>query len=182
MNVSSRDLLERDLPDLLAAAARRHAVPPESIIVEVTESALMEDPQRAQQTLLELKQHGFRIAIDDYGTGYSSLAYLQRLHCDELKLDRSFVMHVAERERDAAIVRSTVDLGHSLGLSVVAEGVEGEAVIDTLRSLGCDIAQGYGISRPMAAGALADWLATCPWSTTVIRTGAYRAVERLRAV
>jgi diguanylate cyclase (GGDEF)-like protein len=182
LNVSSRDLVERDLPEMLVTVARRHAVPPESIIVEVTESALMEDPQRAQQILLELKQHRFRIAIDDYGTGYSSLAYLQRLHCDELKVDRTFTMHVAERETDAAIVRSTVDLGHSLGLSVVAEGVESDAVMQTLRGLGCDIAQGYGISPPIPAGALADWLATCPWSPTMIRTGAYRVANRLKAV
>jgi diguanylate cyclase (GGDEF)-like protein len=182
LNVSSRDLLDRDLAETLVTSARRHGVPPESIVVEVTESALMEDPQRAQQTLLELKQHRFRIAIDDYGTGYSSLAYLQRLHCDELKIDRSFVMHVAERDKDAAIVRSTVDLGHSLGLSVVAEGVESDAVIQTLRGLGCDVAQGFGIARPIAAGELADWLATCPWSTTMIRTGAYQVANRLRAV
>jgi diguanylate cyclase (GGDEF)-like protein len=182
LNVSSRDLLERDLPELLVAAARRHGVPPESVVVEVTESALMEDPQRAQQTLLELKQHGFRIAIDDYGTGYSSLAYLQRLHCDELKLDRSFVMHVAERERDAAIVRSTVGLGHSLGLSVVAEGVESDEAMRKLHDLGCDVVQGYGVSRPIPAAAVADWLATCPWSNTTIRTGIHRSVERLRAV
>lgn len=182
VNVSSRDLIERDVAEALVAAARRHAVPPEAVIIEVTESALMVDPQQAQQTLLELKGRGFRIAIDDYGTGYSSLAYLQRLHCDELKVDRSFVMHVAERERDAAIVRSTIELGHSLGLSVVAEGVEGEAVIDSLRRLGCDIVQGFGIAQPMAAGALADWLAACPWSTTMIRAGAYSVTGRLRAV
>jgi EAL domain-containing protein (putative c-di-GMP-specific phosphodiesterase class I) len=182
LNVSSRDLMERDLPDLLASTARRHAVPTQSIVVEVTESALMEDPQRAQQTLLELKQHGFRISIDDYGTGYSSLAYIQRLHCDELKVDRSFIMHVTERERDAAIVRSTVGLGHSLGLSVVAEGVESDEAMRKLHDLGCDVVQGYGVSRPIPAAAVADWLATCPWSNTTIRTGIHRSVERLRAV
>ena len=92
-------------------------------------------------------------------------------------------MPVAERERDAAIVRSTVDLGHSLGMSVVAEGVENPEVLGTLRTLECDIVQGYGISRPLEARAIGEWLAGCPWSTTVIRAGALlRAPERLRAV
>ena len=182
LNVSSRDLLERDLPDRLVAAALRHGVPPACVVIEVTESALMEDPQRAQQTLLELKQQRFRIAIDDYGTGYSSLAYLQRLHCDELKLDRSFVMDVAVRDKDAAIVRSTVDLGHSLGLTVVAEGVESQAVIHKLRELGCDIAQGFEISRPIPASAFADWLAACPWNTPNARTVTQRASAHMKAV
>lgn len=170
LNVSSRDLLERDLPDRLVMTACMYGVPPACVVIEVTESALMEDPGRAQQTLLELKQQNFRIAIDDYGTGYSSLAYLQRLDCDELKLDRSFVMGVAMRARDAAIVRSTVDLGHSLGLTVVAEGVESQAVIQKLRELGCDVAQGFEISRPMSASAFCQWLSTCPWDTTDAHT------------
>jgi diguanylate cyclase (GGDEF)-like protein len=183
LNVSSRDLMDREFPELLTAAARRHSVPPNAIIIEVTESALMEDPQRAQQTILELKKHGFRLAIDDYGTGYSSLAYIQHLHCDELKVDRSFVLHVAERERDAAIVRSTVELGHSLGLSVVAEGVESFEVMSKLRTLDCDIVQGYGIARPMGPRELGEWLAACSWSTTMIRgTAPLRANDRLRAV
>jgi diguanylate cyclase (GGDEF)-like protein len=183
LNVSSHDLMDRDFPELLTDAARRHAVPPNCIVVEVTESALMQDPKRAEQSILELKKQGFRLSIDDYGTGYSSLAYLQNLHCDELKIDRSFVMHVAERERDAAIVRSTVDLGHSLGMSVVAEGVESGDVLNTLRTLQCDTVQGYGISRPMEARVLGEWLASCPYSTTMIRAGALmRAPERLRAV
>jgi EAL domain-containing protein (putative c-di-GMP-specific phosphodiesterase class I) len=175
--------MDREFPELLTAAARRHSVPPNAIIIEVTESALMEDPQRAQQTILELKKHGFRLAIDDYGTGYSSLAYIQHLHCDELKVDRSFVLHVAERERDAAIVRSTVELGHSLGLSVVAEGVESFEVMSKLRTLDCDIVQGYGIARPMGPRELGEWLAACSWSTTMIRgTAPLRANDRLRAV
>jgi EAL domain-containing protein (putative c-di-GMP-specific phosphodiesterase class I) len=182
LNVSSRDLLERDLPDRLGAAARQHGVPPACVVIEVTESALMEDPQRAQQTLLELKQQRFRIAIDDYGTGYSSLAYLQRLHCDELKLDRSFVMDVAIRAKDAAIVRSTVDLGHSLGLTVVAEGVESEAVIQKLRELGCDIAQGFEISRPIPASAFSEWLSACPWNTPNPHTVTHLPNAHMKAV
>jgi len=182
MNVSSRDLMERELPDRLVAAALRHGVPPACVVIEVTESALMEDPKRAQQTLLDLKQQRFRIAIDDYGTGYSSLAYLQRLHCDELKLDRSFVMDVAMRTRDAAIVRSTVDLGHSLGLTVVAEGVESQAVIQKLRELGCDVAQGFEISRPVPAPAFFQWLAACPWHTPAAQTVTHLSNARAKAV
>ena len=127
VNVSSRDLLDRDLPQFFAAATRRHHVPSELITVEVTESALVEDPQRVQETIRGLKEAGFRLSIDDYGTGYSSLAYIQRLQCDELKVDRAFVTHVSGDTRDAAIVQSTIELGHSLGLSVVAEGVEDRA-------------------------------------------------------
>ena len=122
------------MPQFVDEAIRRHGVPAELLTVEVTESALVEDPQRAQQTIARLKQRGVRMSIDDYGTGYSSLAYIQRLQFDELKVDRAFVTHMATQEKDAAIVRSTVELGHNLGLVVVAEGVEDAEVIGLLRS------------------------------------------------
>lgn len=182
LNVSSRDLLQRDLPQLFAAATRRHEVPSELITVEVTESALVEDPQRAQETIRGLKEQGFRISIDDYGTGYSSLAYIQRLHCDELKVDRAFVTHAAGDGKDAAIVHSTIELGHSLGLTVVAEGVEDREVMEVLRKLGCDLAQGYVISRPLPAESLATWIATCEWTTKPARPPLAKVTDRLRAV
>jgi diguanylate cyclase (GGDEF)-like protein len=182
LNVSSRDLLQRDLPQLFAAATRRHEVPSELITVEVTESALVEDPQRAQDTIRGLKEQGFRISIDDYGTGYSSLAYIQRLHCDELKVDRAFVTHAAGDGKDAAIVHSTIELGHSLGLTVVAEGVEDQEVMEVLRKLGCDLAQGYAISRPLPAETLATWIATCEWTTKPARASLIKVADRLRAV
>ncbi len=182
LNVSSRDLLDRDLPQLFAAATRRHAVPPELVTVEVTESALVEDPQRVQETIRGLKEQGFRLSIDDYGTGYSSLAYIQRLHCDELKIDREFVTHASEGGKDAAIVHSTIELGHSLGLTVVAEGVEDTQVIEVLRKLGCDLAQGYAISRPLPADKLAAWIDTCQWPTKSTRGTVVKVADRLRAV
>jgi EAL domain-containing protein (putative c-di-GMP-specific phosphodiesterase class I) len=106
---------------------------------------------------------GVGISIDDFGTGYSSLAYLKRLPVDELKIDKSFMAHMASDENDAAIVRSTVGLAHELGLTVVAEGVENQETWDLLSALGCDVAQGFFFSRPVPAAALGAWLATCGW-------------------
>jgi EAL domain-containing protein (putative c-di-GMP-specific phosphodiesterase class I) len=163
VNVSTRDLLDRELPQFVDEAIRRHRVPAQLLTVEVTESALVEDPQRAQQTIARLKQHGVRLSIDDYGTGYSSLANIQHLQFDELKVDRRFVTHMVSQEKDAAIVRSTVELGHNLGLVVVAEGVEDAEVIDLLREFGCDLVQGYGVSRPLPWEQLEAWMASCKW-------------------
>jgi EAL domain-containing protein (putative c-di-GMP-specific phosphodiesterase class I) len=118
----------------------------------------MADAARAMDVLTRLRNMGVGISIDDFGTGYSSLAYLKRLPVDELKIDRSFVSHMALDDNDAAIVRSTIGLAHDLGLTVVAEGVEDQAAWDLLSSLGCDIAQGYYVSRPMPAEDLAQWL------------------------
>lgn len=160
MNVSSQDLLDDELPTSFESATRRYGVPPDLITIEVTESAFLHDPQRASATINALKRHGFKLSVDDYGTGYSSLAYVQQLQCDELKIDRSFVTHVSEKGKDMAIVRSTIDLAHSLGLIVVAEGVETEATLDVLRGLGCDLIQGYVLARPMDAQSLCDWLST----------------------
>ena len=179
INVSSRDLLDRELPQFLAAALRKHAVAAELITIEVTESALMEDPNRAQETVRALKEQGLRLAIDDYGAGYSSLAYIQRLQCDELKVDRAFVTHAAEQAKDAAIVRSTIELSHSLGLTVVAEGVETAEGIRILRDLGCDLAQGYWISKPLPPEGLPGWIANSGWATG--RQGPKRA-DHLRVV
>jgi EAL domain-containing protein (putative c-di-GMP-specific phosphodiesterase class I) len=110
-----------------------------------------------------LRELGVRVAIDDFGVGQSALAYLKQLPADELKIDRSFVRDLARSDRDAAIVRATIDLGHSLGLTVVAEGVEDEATWDQLVLLGCDVAQGYYMSKPLTAEALDTWLATSPF-------------------
>ncbi|MCD9046412.1 putative bifunctional diguanylate cyclase/phosphodiesterase [Luteimonas sp. MHLX1A] len=126
-------------------------VPPAALALEVTESALMRDVVRAQGVLAELHDEGIRISIDDFGTGYSSMAYLQRLPTDELKIDRSFVIDIATSDRARHLVGTMVDLGHNLGLEVVAEGVEDEATLALLRDLGCDRAQGYVIGRPRPA-------------------------------
>ena len=118
----------------------------------------MVDPARALETVTRLRGLGVVIAIDDFGTGYSSLAYLKRLPVDELKIDKSFVQELASDDDDLAIVRSTIHLAHELGLSVTAEGIENAASLSLLRDLGCDVAQGYYISRPMSAVDLANWL------------------------
>ena len=137
-------------------------MPAEAFCLEITESAIMDDPQRALATLNRLSELGFRLSIDDFGTGYSSLAYLKRLPVDELKIDKSFVMSMVEDPDDAKIVRSTIDLAHNLGLSVVAEGVENEQVWALLRELDCDEAQGYHMGKPMPANEFRAW--TLAWS------------------
>ncbi|WP_343638126.1 EAL domain-containing protein [Roseateles sp.] len=156
VNLSTRDLMDQDLPikvaDLVAG------VPPPSLCLEITESAIMDDPQRALQTLEQLHALGFKLSIDDFGTGYSSLAYLKQLSVDELKIDRSFVMNMERDIDDAKIVRSTIELAHNLGLSVVAEGLETAKQWTLLQTLGCDQGQGYILSRPMPAEQFAQWL------------------------
>jgi EAL domain-containing protein (putative c-di-GMP-specific phosphodiesterase class I) len=159
VNLSTRDLLDPELPDKLEAILRRHRALAEGFCLEITESAIMDDPQRAEATLNRLAERGYKLSIDDFGTGYSSLAYLKRLPVHELKIDKSFVMAMESDEGDAKIVRSTIDLAHNLGLSVVAEGVENEAVLTLLHALDCDEGQGYHMSKPMPAADFCDWVA-----------------------
>ena len=145
---------------MLEKAIRNHGLSPDLICLEITESALMEDPAHSQLTVLNLNQMGLEISIDDYGTGYSSLAYVKDLPVNELKIDRAFIMNMDQHDNDLAIVRSTIDLGHSLGLRVVAEGVETEIQYNLLRSMGCDLAQGYFIAKPMSADEFEAWLSS----------------------
>ena len=158
VNLSARDLLDQELPAKVAEIMLRHRVTPASFCLEITESTIMEDPVRALHTLERLNTMGFELAIDDFGTGYSSLAYLKRLPVDELKIDKSFVMNMAHDANDAQIVRSTIDLGHNMGLRVVAEGIESEVVWNLLKAMGCDQGQGYFMSRPMPAEQLVGWI------------------------
>ncbi|HEV2608664.1 MAG TPA: bifunctional diguanylate cyclase/phosphodiesterase, partial [Noviherbaspirillum sp.] len=169
VNISTRDLLDQDLPAKFGDILERHGVPSSRFCLEITESAIMDDPVRAQQTLERLHAMGVDLSIDDFGTGYSSLAYLKRLPVDELKIDKSFVMNMEQDADDAKIVRSTIDLGHNMGLKVVAEGLENEAVWELLARMGCDIGQGYFISRPMPAEVLPEWLVN--WTPPVFVTG-----------
>ena len=157
VNLSTRDLLDQDLPQKFDALLVKHRVPAEAFCLEITESAIMDDPQRALATLNRLSGLGFKLSIDDFGTGYSSLAYLKRLPVDELKIDKSFVLNMESDLDDAKIVRSTIDLAHNLGLTVVAEGVENAKVWDLLRELECDQAQGYHMGRPMPANEFQAW-------------------------
>ena len=160
VNVSARSLLDHRLPSDLVELLNRHSVNPAMIRLEITESAVMEDPVGALAVLDRLHEAGVALALDDFGTGYSSLSYLKRLPVDEIKIDRSFVVNMDTDEDDAVIVRSTIDLARNLGLAVVAEGVETEAHWKLLADLGCDLAQGYYLSPAIAAGEFVQWLRT----------------------
>jgi diguanylate cyclase (GGDEF)-like protein len=163
INISARDLMNADLPKLFAGLMDKYGASHDWLCLEITESAIMEDPKRALGILEELHQMGLSLSVDDFGTGYSSLAYLKKLPVSELKIDQSFVFHMAEDKDDATIVRSTIDLGHNMGLVVVAEGIENQATWDMLNAMGCDLAQGYFIGKPMATDALLKWVAQAPW-------------------
>jgi diguanylate cyclase (GGDEF)-like protein len=158
VNLSVRDLLDRDLPREIDRMLSSHGVTPDALKLEITESMIMSDPEGALATITRLREAGLRISVDDFGTGYSSLAYLKRLPLNELKIDRSFVSPMLDDESDLIIVRSTINLGHDLGLRVVAEGVEDERTLKQLELLGCDLAQGYHMSRPLPAEAFAEWI------------------------
>jgi EAL domain-containing protein (putative c-di-GMP-specific phosphodiesterase class I) len=158
VNVSTRCLLDPSFPDQVTERLAAWEVPAGSLMLEVTESAVMADPARALDVLGRLHAMGVKLAVDDFGTGYSSMAYLKALPVDELKVDRSFVGQMASNTSDAVIVRSTIDLGHNLGLRVVAEGVETQEAWQDLAALGCDTAQGYYLGRPMPATDLERWL------------------------
>ncbi|TFV67297.1 UNVERIFIED_ORG: EAL domain-containing protein [Bacillus sp. AZ43] len=159
VNLSTRCLLDAGLPDLVARLLAAHGVPASLLRLEVTESAVMGDAARSMDVLQRLHDLGVRLSIDDFGTGYSSMAYLRRLPVDELKIDRSFVLGLTTTANDAVLVRTAIDLGHNLGLTVVAEGVEDAGQVAALRELGCDIAQGYHFARPMGAAQVGDLLA-----------------------
>jgi EAL domain-containing protein (putative c-di-GMP-specific phosphodiesterase class I) len=176
VNVSARDLrLEDELVSYTWAALMAAELPPGMLCLEITESGLMDDPKSAQSTLRKLRDLGIETSIDDYGTGYSSLAYIKQLAVNELKIDRAFVSGMEADKRNAAIVRSTIELGHNLGLTVVAEGVETEHELAQLRRFGCDVAQGYHLGRPMSADALEAWLAAASGRAIGSRAGALRS-------
>ncbi|HEV7666127.1 MAG TPA: EAL domain-containing protein [Chloroflexota bacterium] len=157
VNLSMRNLHESDLVETITAALAASQLPSSALELEITESSLMVYPDLALGVLTQLSDMGIRIAVDDFGTGYSSLAYLKDLPVHELKIDRSFVGDMRQTTRNHAIVRSTIDLAHHLGLRVVAEGVEDQQTWDLLRSVGCDVAQGYYLSRPLAAERVLAW-------------------------
>ena len=159
VNLAAANVLDVGLPDTVADLLRAHGVPGSGLECEISEHTMMADPVRATDVLSRLRDLGVRLSLDDFGTGHSSLAYLKRLPLDEVKIDRSFVAGMAEDENDAVIVRSTIDLARNLGLDVVAEGVETEAIMQDLAALSCDVAQGFFVSRPLPADRLEDWLA-----------------------
>ncbi|SFW46913.1 putative bifunctional diguanylate cyclase/phosphodiesterase [Amycolatopsis australiensis] len=158
VNLSVRNLGDEHFPEKVARELERFGVPPELLTFELTESGVMSDPQKALPILRELHSLGIVLAVDDFGTGYSSLAYLRQLPVDQVKIDKSFVLGMGTDLGDLAVVRSIVELGHSLGLTVVAEGVEEDVARDQLEAMGCDVAQGYLISRPLPEDRLEAWL------------------------
>ncbi len=162
VNLSTRNLLDEDLPGQVADLLAAHAVPAELLKLEVTESALMSEPDKAARLLNALAAFGVQISIDDFGAGYTSLGQLKNLPVAELKIDKSFILNMSNDPTCAVIVHSIVDLGHSLGLTIVAEGVETAAILTDLRAVGCDVAQGYYLSRPVPAVEFDYWLCYRP--------------------
>jgi EAL domain-containing protein (putative c-di-GMP-specific phosphodiesterase class I) len=158
VNLSPRTLAEPNLTGQVSALLAAHGVPARSLELEITENTLAHDPDRALATLTALHAAGISLSIDDFGTGYSSMSYLKRLPVAELKVDRSFVFGMLTDVEDEVLVRSVVDLGHNLGLTVVAEGVEDQATLDALAEVGCDIAQGFHLGRPMTVATFDTWL------------------------
>ncbi len=159
VNLSTRSLTDTELPAQVGEALRRAGLPPAALTLEITETAVMADLGRSVATLQELRALGVRLSVDDFGTGQSSLAYLKQLPIHEMKIDKAFVLGLADDQGDAAIVRAALSLGHALGLRVVAEGVEDGVTLALLADWGCDLVQGYHVSRPLPPAALEAWLA-----------------------
>ncbi|MDB5983097.1 MAG: diguanylate cyclase, partial [Pseudomonas sp.] len=168
LNISAEDLLSHDLADRVSVLLKHYRVPAEQLIFEITESAVMREPEHALQVLHRLRECGISLSVDDFGTGYSSLAHLKRLPVQELKIDQSFVRDLDETSEDAVIVRSTIEMSHNLGLKVVAEGVEYEHSLRLLERWHCDPAQGYLISRPLTAVAFEAWMSASTYSPSLM--------------
>lgn len=157
VNISARDLIDSDFPNKVSEILKSKGSNTSLISLEVTESSIMDDPHRAKQTLLHLSEMGIKLAIDDFGTGYSSLSYLKELPVSELKIDKSFVMHIEDNLNDRIIVSSTIELAHNMGLHVVAEGIENIKVWKFLQEMNCDYGQGYYMSRPIPVSDFEAW-------------------------
>jgi EAL domain-containing protein (putative c-di-GMP-specific phosphodiesterase class I) len=162
VNLSARQLDSADIAADVAAVIADTGVRPDLVDLEITESVVMHDPMATERRLSELKGLGVRVAIDDFGTGYSSLAYLRRFPVDVLKVDRAFVDGLGRDPEDSAIVAAVVSLAHTLGMAAIAEGVETAEQLAELRALGCDMAQGFYLARPMDAGAVEALLRADP--------------------
>lgn len=163
VNISALNLQDPDFPGLVADMIDNSSLPTTQLELELTETAVMQNPVRAIETIASLAGMGIAFSIDDFGTGYSSMTYLKRLTLTTLKIDKSFVIDLAKDNNDAVIVCSTIDLGHNLGLKVVAEGVENEEVWHLLANLGCDIAQGYYMSKPIPNEKFVEWMKNSRW-------------------
>lgn len=165
VNLSARSLHDSRLPEMVEQTLAKTGAEPRQLMLEITESAIVLDPRRAEETLIALSRMGIKLSIDDFGTGYTSLASIKRLPIDEIKIDKSFIASMLSDKDEAVIVHSIIDLGHNLGLTVVAEGVETREVFDALAVFDCDQAQGYFISPPQACDSLRRWFPSSPWKT-----------------
>jgi diguanylate cyclase (GGDEF)-like protein len=163
VNLSARSLHDPQLPKVIADALTATGAEPGQLMLEVTESAIVLDPKRAEENLVALSRMGVGLSIDDFGTGYTSLSSIKRMPVNEIKIDKSFVTNMLTEKKDAMIVRTVIEFGHNFGLTVVAEGVETQEVLDALAALGCDEVQGYFISKPQTCEQLKSWFTTCPW-------------------
>lgn len=163
VNIANSSLQDAAFPQTVADLLRESGVKPQKLELEISEIAIMIDPPRVIAIITRLSELGVQIIIDDFGTGYSSMAYLRKLPIANIKVDKSFVRDMVENNNDAVIVRSIINLGHNLGLNVVAQGVENSATWDQLKTLGCDSAQGYCMSRPLPASQIAGWISNSPW-------------------
>lgn len=161
VNISAKNLHQPFFAEHLIQALKRKSIEADALCLEITETAMMNDPQRALACLYQLQHHGIRISLDDFGTGYSSLSYVSRMPIGEIKIDRGFIADI-EKEQTPVIVETTLKMAKSLGLSSVAEGIETEAALKRLRALGCDVAQGYFIAKPLPFDELINWLAKQP--------------------
>jgi EAL domain-containing protein (putative c-di-GMP-specific phosphodiesterase class I) len=175
VNLSARNLLDPELPQQVAELLQRHGIPPQRLTAEVTESAALVDPERAVAALQALRSGGVGVSIDDFGTGNASIEYLATLPASELKIDRSFITGMLDDPRAEAIVRATIDLARNLGLTVVAEGIETEAVLERLAELGAETGQGYVISRPLPADELTVQLSAAFGIEAAEESSAYAA-------
>jgi len=177
VNVSAVNLKEKHFPIMVKKVLTKYGVNPQLLVLEVTETAMMEDPENALLILTTLNHIGVKLSIDDFGTGHSSLAYIKKLPVHEIKIDRSFVMDMDQAEDDSIIVKTTVNMCHDLGYEVVAEGVETLSSCDSLKAMGCDYLQGYYLARPKPFDELLIWLDESPWSTSMDRNG-YEKIEK----
>ncbi len=168
VNLSPRNLHDPEIVDHIDQRMKKWRIAPQDLQLEITESAIMEDPMRAMNILTTLHNMGIMLSIDDFGTGYSSLMYLKQLPVNQIKIDKSFVADMHDKNEDKVIVRSTIDLAHNMGHQVIAEGVDNEAALDMLAAMECDLAQGFFISEPLPADAFERWLQTTPWSDCLI--------------
>jgi EAL domain-containing protein (putative c-di-GMP-specific phosphodiesterase class I) len=158
VNISTEDIGDSRFDSRVASLLSRHQLPPSLLTLELTETGFIDDPNRALQMLDAIAALGVALSIDDFGTGYSSLSHLARMPVDEMKIDRSFVQSLESDPEFATVVRSAIDMGHGLGLKVVAEGIETSSAANTLREFGCDIAQGYFYAKPMPLDAFTAWM------------------------